>query len=234
MKFLDILSKLSLIMIFILLLIGLNKIGKTEKSEGRFYEYKDSKINLQTVRKIVPRVDYIITYKGDVYDDIFKKHSLSLNEKEIQNIDTLLRKVLTSEYYSVEIAAYMLLDNEKVELYHSERYLKFASEYKVSDGMLEKLYAYGLDDLQAKNLSKIKDKVYENPKDFFEDVVSYAKLNVSAWSRENIPKFGLDSSANKFMNGLSVDATEHNLTVESVESIKKSLLEAYNVYDGIK
>ncbi len=228
MKWLDILSKLSVLVILFVLITT-----TAEKKDRFFFEYKNTKINLNQVKKIVPKVDYIITYKEDNSTDVFRKHSTLLNEKEIKNIEAALKMAIKSDFYNVEVLSYMMLDNEKVVLSHSSQYLKKATHYSVNDNLLQELRKYGLDDYQYKNLLQLKDKVYEDSQTFFNDVISYAKLRKMRWVEENIPQLGLQPNGAKFMQILADDAVENEITEKDIQTIIKDLQNSYAVYVGI-
>ena len=234
MKFLDIFSKLSILLILVILIVGVAKLVSIDKNESKFYEYNNVKINLAQVKEIRARVDYIITYKEDDNIDIFRKYSTHLNAAEIESIKGFLTLAKTSEFYNVEIETYMLFDKTKIGLYHSPRFLKHATTYSVNENLLSKLSAYGLDGFQYNNLTKIKDVVYDDVNKFFDDVVSYAKLKKSNWSQQNIPKLGLGSNANKFMSKVDMKITEKTLTDEDIKVIVKDMQDSYGVYNGIK
>lgn len=234
MKLLDIVIKLSVLLILVVLILGLDKLSVINDRESKFYEYKHMKINLAQVKIIRPRIDYIITYKEDDNVDIFRKYSTTLNTKEIENIKGFLELASKSEFYNVEIMIYMMFDKQKVELYHSEHFLKHPETYSVNEDLLSRLSAYGLDGLQYNNLLKLKDIVYQDVNKFFDDVVSYAKLKKSNWSKENIPKLGLGANANKFMKNVDLELAQKNLTAEDIESISHKMQESYDIYLGIK
>lgn len=233
MKILDLVSKIAILVILLVLSIGVNKLILIQK-EAKFYEYNDSKINITQVKKVIPKMDYIITFKENNNIDVFRKYSKSLNEDEIARVKKLLSLAKKSEFYNVEIIAYMMLDDEKVVLYHSGHYLKHPTTYSVNEDLLSKLSAYGLDDFQYENLSKIKDVVYEDVNKFFDDVVDYAKIRRSNWSKENIPQLGLGANANKFMSRVDKKAEENPLGDEDIEPIIEELNSAYSHYLGIE
>lgn len=233
MKIVDTLSKVSLILILIVLTVGVVKISNMGKSESNYYEYNNMKINLAQIETIKPRVDYIITYKEDANIDIFRKYSTSLNIQEIENIRGFLKLAQKSEFYNVQIVAYMMLDTHKVELYRSQHYLKYPATYSVNDDLLSRLSGYGLDDFQYKNLLKLKDIVYKDVNKFFDDVVSYAKLKKSNWAKENIPELGRGANANKFMQNIDSKLEEKSLTLEDIEEIVESMKDAHEKYLGI-
>jgi len=231
MKFLDIFTKLS---ILVILIVGVNKLINIEKHEAKFYEYNNMKVNLAQVKVVRARVDYIITYKEDNNIDIFRKYSTSLNAQELENIKGFLELAKKSEFYNVEIETYMLFDKQKIALYHSPHFLKHATTYSVNENLLSQLSAYGLDGFQYKNLTKIKDVVYDDVNKFFDDVISYAKLKKSNWSQENIPRLGLGSNANKFMRNVNMQVAQKSMSDEDIKAIIKEMQESYEVYAGIK
>ncbi len=234
MKLLDIFSKFSILLILVILIIGVNKLINIDKTESKFYEYNNMKINLAQVKVIRPRLDYIITYKEDANIDIFRKYSTSLNTKEIENIKGFLELASTSEFYNIEIVTYMMFDKQKVELYHSPRYIKHPETYSVNEDLLSQLSAYGLDGLQYNNLMKLKDIVYDDVNKFLDDVVSYAKLKKSNWSKENIPKLGLGSNANKFMKNIDTKIAEKSISEDDIKKILEQMKESHEAYMDIK
>jgi predicted HTH domain antitoxin len=228
MKWLDILSKLSIV---IILIIVVTKV--TEKKESLFFEYKNTKINLNQVKKVVPKIDYIITYKENNNSDIFRKYSVSLNENEIENIKSMLNLARKSDFYNIEILSYMMLDSEKVILFHSSKYLKKATQYSVNDNLLQELRKYGIDNYQYQNLEQLKDKVYDNAQAFLDDVVSYAKIKKLKWVEKSIPKLGLEPNGAKFMSILANNAIENEITEAEIQTILRDLQQSYRVYKGI-
>lgn len=209
-------------------LVGMNKKG------GNFYTYKDTKINLLQVKKIHPRVSYYATLSSDSLPEINKLFSTTLNDKEIQNIEKFLKLSQDSEFYNIEIQAFMMFDDQKIELYKSPTYTKYARKYSVNPYLLETLKIYGLDDFQYANLLKIKDKIYTSKEKFLEDVLTYARLKHSHWSEKNIPILGLGEKAAKFMHNVDTNEKENLLDVKGISEILHGLKEANEKYLGIK
>jgi len=234
MKIVEITQKISIYIIVILLIVITSKLINMESEESQFYEYKNSKINLKQVKKIIPRLEYIITYKEDDNIDVFRKYTTPLNPKEIKNVESFLYLAQKSEFYNVEVISFMLFDDEKIPLYHSQRFLKSPANYSVNENMLSKLSSYGLDDMQYENLKQLKKKVYNDANVFFEDVISYAKIKRSEWSQENIPKLGLGLNAEKFLSTLSDGVEQRELTKKEILDIVKELKKSYKQYDGIE
>jgi len=234
MKFLDILSKLSSVIGLVLLVIVVNILSGMNKQKSSFYEYEGKKINLHMVKNIVPRVDYVITYKEDKVEDIFRSYSTLLNEKEIENIERFLELAQKSDFYSVKIVAYMLFDGENIKLYSSTRYLKQANKYVVGDTLLARLKAYGIDDFQYGNLVKLKDVVYHDKEKFLEDVLASAHLKDTGWLRESIAQLARDPKANVFMRNIGDGMEDKELSSEDIHNIVTGLKEAYSNYHGIK
>ena len=233
MKPLDILTKVSTLIIAALMLFGVYTLMKIDKKATNFYEVDNKKINIKQVKEIVPKVDYIITYKEDKNVDIFRKYSTSLNPKEIQNIKQFLELAMASEFYNVEVASYMKFDKRTVELFHSEHYLKKVTNYSVNDELLSTLNSYGIDDFQYKNLEKLKNKVYEDRDTFLNEVTSYAKLRKDAWIERTITTIGLGDNGIKFMKNIDAKTQEQNLTQEGIEIIIDGLQDSYAQYVGI-
>jgi len=230
----EILSKVSIVLILVFVIAGVGELVQMNQKAITFYEYQDKKINLKLVKHIVPKVDYIITYKEDKNVDIFRKYSTTLNEQEIKNIQNFLELAQKSAFYHVEIIAYMKFDDTKIELFHSKQYLKKATEYSVNDSMLSILSSYGIDDFQYNNLAKIKDKIYEDSTAFYEDVVAYAKLKKDTWSEQNIPLLGLGDNGIKFMYNIDKEAEDLMLTQEEISLTSQALKDAYLEYERIK
>ncbi len=234
MKLLDIISKIAIVFAFVSLAFILNTLIEIDKKSTTFYELEKSKINLKNVKKIVSKVDYIITYREDKNSNIFRKYSTLLNDKEIKNIEQFLNLAKQSEFYNIEVIAYMMFDNEKVKLYHSKNYLKVASKYRVSEHLLENLSLNGIDKLQYKNLQKLQDKVYDDKEEFLEIVTDYGKLNKVGWCQKNVPALGLGKNGIKFMSFVKKDSKELLLEEDDITEIKENLTKAYLEYTKIK
>lgn len=233
MNFLIFASRVATLLILIFLITIWSSLETLKSKERHFYELKDKKINLFEVKEIAPRLEYIITTKETEQKEIFKRVTLPLNAESIQRVEELLSQAMQSEFYNIELAASMLFDRESVELFHSERYLRRASSFSVDESMLQRLHSYGLDDFQYKNLSKLKDKVYEDKESFLEEVISYAKLKKGEWLESEIPLLGLDARGAHFMKNLEADAPNNTLTQESIKSIVAELEKAYSEYKSI-
>lgn len=222
-----------LVILSILLFISYKILGAID-SKSSFYAYKGVKVNLAQIHKIEPRVSYYITLSSDTYEQINKKYSVKLDMDEIQNIKNFLKMAPQSDFYNIEINAYMMFDDEKIELYHSEHYIKLAKEYSVNEYLLETLRAYGIDDFQYNNLLKIKDKRYKSRDKFIADVILYAKLRRGAWSEKEIPRLGLSKKGDKFMQALPEDLEENLLQEKEIQAIVVGLTRAYSEYLGIQ
>jgi len=231
MKQADNLLKLAILIVTI---IGVIKLISIDDKASNFYEYKSTKINLKQIKQITPRLDYIISYKEDEEKDIFHKYSTSLNKKEINNLETFLIQASSSEYYNVEIVAYMMLDSFKVELFHSKKYMKKPHTYVVSKELLSTLSKNGLDKFQYENLKEIEGKSYDNLESFFDDVIAYAKLRRSEWSKRVIPELGMGTKANKFLSYVDPKTEEKVLEPQDIKNIMQNLKEAFDVYDGLQ
>lgn len=234
MKLQDIIYKVLVLFMLLALSIGVFKLVDQANDRGVFYEYKDSKINLLQVKQIKPRVSYYATFAEDKTEDINRKYSTTFNIDEIKNIKKFLTVAKDSEFYNIEIVAYMMFDGREVELYKSDRFFKYAGQYSVNDNLLITLKNYGIDDFQYNNLVSIKDKIYTDKESFVNDVVMYAKLNNGSWTKENIPKLGLGKNGLKFMNGISDEIKENHLIDEDIEIIISSLQKALDSYEEIK
>ncbi len=234
MKLQEIIYKVLVLFILVVLSVGVFKLGNKAGCKANFYEYKNSKINLLQVKRITPRVSYYATLAEDKSEDINRKFSTIFHKKEIQNIKEFLTLAKNSEFYNIEIAAFMMFDNKEIELYKSDKFFKYAGQYSVNDYLLETLNNYGIDEFQYKNLLALKGKIYTDRDKFVDEVVMYAKLKKGSWTDENIPKLGLGKNGVKFMNGLSDEIKENHLQDEDIENIILNLEKAFNIYEDIK
>lgn len=230
MKAQEIIYKILVLLMLILLTVGV--YGIDEKTY--FYEYRNSKLNLSHVKKINSRVSYYATLAEDKTEDINKKFSTTLNRAEIENIKSFLIAAKNSKFYNIEIVAFMMLDEIKVELYKSDKFIKYAGHYSVNDYLLKTLENYGVDDFQYNNLLTLKDEVYTDKDKFVNDVVTYAKLKKGSWTAENIPKLGLGKKAIKFMDNTVNEIKEKHLTDEDIEQIILNLEKALKTYEEIR
>jgi len=221
--------------ILVLIMLGALIVGVFNLDEKtNFYEYKNSKINLLQVKKIDAKVSYYATLAEDRSEDINKKFSTTFNRAEIKNIQSFLTVAKNSKFYNIEIVAYMMFDEIRVELYRSDRYIKYAAHYSVNDYLLKTLENYGIDDFQYNSLLTLKDKVYTDKDKFVDDVVSCAKLKKGSWSQENIPKLGLGKKGLKFMDNVAHEINEKHLSDEDIESIVLNLQKALRTYEEIR
>ena len=234
MKAQEIIYKLLVLFMLSALTVGVYKLNEKRGCKANFYEYKNSKINLLQVKRITPRVSYYATLAEDKTEDINRKFSTTFHKNEIQNIKEFLELAKNSEFYNIEIVAFMMFDNKEIALYKSGRFFKYAGQYSVNDYLLETLDNYGIDEFQYKNLSALKGKVYTDRDKFVEDVVMYAKLKKGSWTDENIPKLGLGQNGIKFMNDVSQELKENHLEDEDINTIVSNLEKALNVYEDIK
>lgn len=234
MKLQEIVYKVLVLFMLVVLSVGVFKLVEKVKGDSSFYEYKNSKINLSLVKQITPRVKYYATLAEDKTEDINKKFSTIFHKKEIVNIKEFLSLAKDSEFYNIEIIAYMMLDDKEVELYKSDKFFKYAGQYSVNDYLLVTLHNYGIDEFQYKNLSALKGKIYTDKNKFVDDVVKYAKLKKGSWTDENIPKLGLGKNSTKFMNGVSKEIKEKHIQDEDIENIIINLEKALNIYEEIK
>ncbi len=234
MKLQEIIYKVLVLFMFIILSVGVYRLVEQGDNKTNFYEYKNSKINLLQVKKITPRVSYYATLAEDKTEDINRKFSTIFHKEEIQNIKEFLQIAKNSEFYNIEIVAYMMFDNREIELYKSDRFFKYAGQYSVNDYLLKTLNNYGIDEFQFKNLSALKGKVYTDKEKFVNDVVLYAKLKKGSWTDENIPKLGLGQNGVKFMNGVSQEVKENHLQDEDINNIISELEKALNIYEEIR
>ncbi|MEN8304417.1 MAG: hypothetical protein ABFQ64_10125 [Campylobacterota bacterium] len=234
MKLQDIIYKVLVLFMLVVLTVGVVKLNDSSESKRNFYEYKNSKINLLHVKRILPRVSYYATLAEDKSEDINRKFSTKFHKEEIENIEEFLTLAKNSEFYNIEIVAYMMLDDMDVELYKSDKFFKYAGQYSVNDYLLETLDNYGIDEFQYKNLSALKGKIYTDKDKFVNDVVMYAKLKKGSWTDENIPKLGLGKNGVKFMDGVSQEIKENHLRDEDIKNIIVNLEKALSVYEEIE
>ena len=234
MKLQEIIYKVLVLFMLVMLSVGVFRLVEKSGKKANFYEYKNSKINLLQVKRITPRVSYYATLAEDKSEDINRKFSTIFHKKEIENIKEFLEVAKNSEFYNIEIVAYMMFDNKEIELYKSDRYFKYAGQYSVNDYLLETLDNYGIDKFQYKNLSALKGKIYTDKDKFVNDVVMYAKLKKGSWTGENIPKLGLGKNGVKFMNGVSEEIKERHLIDEDIKNIVMNLEKALSIYEEIK
>ena len=234
MKLQEVIYKVLVLFMLVVLSVGIFKLNYKGESKTNFYEYKNSKINLLHVKRITPRVSYYATLAEDKAEDINRKFSTTFHKKEIQNIREFLTLAKNSEFYNIEIVAYMMLDDTEVELYKSDKFFKYAGQYSVNNYLLNTLDNYGIDEFQYKNLSVLKDKIYTDKNKFVDDVVMYAKIKKGSWADENIPKLGLGKNGIKFMNSVSQELKEKHLQDEDIDNIILNLEKAFNVYEAIK
>jgi len=234
MKLQENIYKVLVLFMLIVLSVGVFKLADDSSSRTNFYEYKNSKINLLQVKRITPRVSYYATLAEDKSEDINRKFSTIFHKKEIQNIKEFLEVAKSSEFYNIEIVAYMIFDKKEIQLYKSDKFFKYAGQYSVNNNLLETLNNYGIDEFQYKNLLALKGKIYTDKDKFVNDVVMYAKLKKGSWTDENIPKLGLGKNGVKFMNGVNQEIQEKHLADEDIKNIIVNLEKALSVYEEIK
>ncbi|WP_457746380.1 hypothetical protein [Sulfurimonas sp.] len=234
MKQIDLLAKISSLITAVVVLLLFFKLDNIDKRGGNFYEYENKKINLLHVKEISAGIDYIITSKEDEYMELFSKHTLPLTANSITTILQRLEKVKKSEYYSAELVAYMMFDGDKVELFHSQRYLKRVEKYRVNEYLLKVLKSHGIDDFQYKNIKMLQTKVFTDKEKFLDEVVSVGKLKKEGWCQENIPILGLSENGIRFMNSIDLEDKNKNLSEEDIETIESRLNKALSTYENIQ
>jgi len=234
MNFLENLYKVIVLVLLLSISVTTYNLVNQEKHSSNFFEYQDTKINLLQVKKVHPRVSYYATLSSDSIYDINKIYSTTLNTKEIKNIEKFLKLSKSSEFYNIEIRAFMMFDDQEIELFKSKNYTKFAKTYSINPYLLETLKIYGLDDFQYKNLLKIKDKKYTSKEKFIEDVLSFARMKRSNWSEKNIPILGLGEKGAKFMHNISEDEVENLIDDSKISEILNELNNSQEKYLGIK
>jgi len=234
MNFGENISKLLLLVIIAIVLFIANTLDGINKNTKKFYAYDKGKINLQQVKKIHPRVEYYATLSQDKNLDLYKKYSTHFDIDEIDNINSFLATTHNSKFYNIEITAFLLFDNERVNIYRSKRYLKLPSNYTVSDYMLNILKMYGVDDYQYAQLEKLKGQLLASKKEFTAKIVSVAKLNNNDWVVKNVPILGLGEKAAKFLKEIDQEAQENLLSDDEIKTLIEDLKSAYSKYTEIK
>lgn len=233
MKLAEKVNLLLLLSILIALIAGLFCLKSINLKVTNFYEYENKKINLKQVKIIQPRIDYIVTLSQDKEEDMHRVYSTTLNDEEISKVEKFLELSKQSKFYDIKIYAYMMFDNQKVDLFESKRYIKLPSKYTITQHMLDILRTYGLDDLQYNNLFKYKSKEFSKKDEFVDFVIDRAKLKRSDWLIAKIISLGVGYKEKVFMSKIAIDEKEHLLDGNE-EEIIDSLKNAYGKYLGIQ
>ncbi len=234
MKHVENAKLLLLFLILVVLVVGLFFLKSINQKSTNFYEYEKSKINLTNVKYIQERVDYIATLSQDEERELHRKYSTHLNEEEIEKIEKILDLSKTSDFYDIQINAYMLFDNEKVAQFQSKRFTKLPSHYKVTPYMVNKLQGYGLDDYQHQNLTKLQEQLFTNRAEFVNTVIDRTKLRRSDWLVTNITLLGVGQKESQFLKNIDGNATDVLLEESDIKEIVNALKNAHSTYAGIK
>ena len=233
MKLTENVKSLLLLSILVVVVASLFYLKEINAKVSNFYEYENKKINLKQVKLIQPRIAYVMTLSQDKVEDMHRVYSTSLNSEEISKIEKFLELSKQSKFYNIKIYAYMMFDNQKIDLFESKRYIKLPSKYVISQNMLDVLKSYGLDDLQYKNLLQNKSKEFKTRDEFVDFVIDRAKLNRSDWLVAKIISLGVGHKERTFMSKIDINQKELLLNGNE-EEIIDSLKSAYGKYLGIK
>lgn len=234
MKVIEKVKLLLLSSILVALIIGLFRLSDIDEKLTNFYQYDNKKINLAAVKYIQPRVDYVATLSQDKDEDFNRKYSTHFDMNEISKIEKFLTLSKESDFYDIQINAYMIFDNEKINLFQSKRFVKLPSKYKVTPYMIGKLNGYGLDEYQHQNLTKLQEQVFSKKDEFVNTVIDRAKLRKSDWLVTNIALLGVGQKESNFLKNIENDTPETLLEKNDVKEIISSLKAAHDNYLGIK
>lgn len=234
MRWIENAKLLLLFFILVALVAGLFCLKSINEKSAKFYEYENIKINLTKVKHIQPRINYVLTLSQDKDEDIHRLYSTSLNKEEIAKIENFLELAKSSEFYDIQIAAYMMFDNEKIDLFKSKRFVKLPSHYKITEYMLKVLRSYGLDEFQYNNLLKFKSQEFTTKDELVDFVIDRAKLNRNEWIVKKIISLGVGVKEGVFMKDIDNDTKELLIYDDDIEDIVDSLKSSYDNYLGIK
>jgi len=234
MKVIENVKLLLLSSILIALVVGLFRLSGIDEKLTNFYQFDNKKINLATVKYVQSRVDYVATLSQDKDEDFNRKYSTHFNLDEISKIEKFLELSKKSDFYDIQINAYMMFDNEKINLFQSKRFVKLPSNYKVTPYMIGKLNAYGLDEHQNQNPTKLQEQVFSKKDEFVNTVIDRAKLRKSDWLVANIAMMGVGQKEGNFLKNIENDTPEILLEKSDIKEIINSLKAAHDNYLGIK
>ncbi|MCX6075387.1 MAG: hypothetical protein NTW78_00700 [Campylobacterales bacterium] len=234
MKAIEKVKLLLLSSILIALIIGLFRLSGIDEKLTNFYQYDNKKINLTAVKFIQPRVDYVATLSQDKDEDFNRKYSTHFDLNEISKIEKFLKLSKQSDFYDIQINAYMMFDNEKINLFQSKRFVKLPSKYKVTPYLIGKLNGYGLDEHQHQNLTKLQEQVFSKKDEFVNTVIERAKLRKSDWLVTNIALMGVGQKESNFLKNIENDTPETLLEKNDIKEIISSLKAVHDNYLGIK
>ncbi|MFA6195986.1 MAG: hypothetical protein WC656_05035 [Sulfurimonas sp.] len=220
--------------IFITTVLGLLCLKSIDTKLVNFYEHDNKKINLAQIKYITSRVDYIATLSQDKSEDMNRKYSTHFDMNEISKIEEILELSKKSDFYDIKIDAYMMLDNEKINLFQSKRYVKLPTNFKVNPHMLSTLKTYGIDDYQYQNLLKLQDQSFTSREEFVNTVIDCAKLRKNDWLITNIALLGVGQKESDFLKNIDSNTTEIVLDKSEISTVINSLKSSYDKYTGIK
>lgn len=234
MKLTENVKVLLLLSILATVILGLLCLKAIDTKLVNFYEHDNKKINLAQIKYINSRVDYIATLSQDKSEDMNRKYSTHFDINEISKIEKILEISKKSDFYDIKIDAYMMFDNEKINLFQSKRYVKLPTNFKVNPHMLSTLKTYGIDDYQYQNLLKLQDQSFTNREDFVNTVIDRAKLKKNDWLVTNIALLGVGQKESDFLKNIDSTTTETILDKSEISTVIDSLKSSYDKYSGIK
>ncbi|MCX6053035.1 MAG: hypothetical protein NTZ60_11085 [Campylobacterales bacterium] len=234
MKLTENVKVLLLLSILATVILGLLCLKAIDTKLVNFYEHDNKKINLAQIKYINSRVDYIATLSQDKSEDMNRKYSTHFDINEISKIEKILEISKKSDFYDIKIDAYMMFDNEKINLFQSKRYVKLPTNFKVNPHMLGTLKTYGIDDYQYQNLLKLQDQSFTNREDFVNTVIDRAKLKKNDWLVTNIALLGVGQKESDFLKNIDSTTAETILDKSEISTVIDSLKSSYDKYSGIK
>lgn len=234
MKLTENVKVLLLLSILATVILGLLCLKAIDTKLVNFYEHDNKKINLAQIKYINSRVDYIATLSQDKSEDMNRKYSTHFDINEISKIEKILEISKKSDFYDIKIDAYMMFDNEKINLFQSKRYVKLPTNFKVNPHMLSTLKTYGIDDYQYQNLLKLQDQSFTNREDFVNTVIDRAKLKKNDWLVTNIALLGVGQKESDFLKNIDSTTAETILDKSEISTVIDSLKSSYDKYSGIK
>ena len=234
MKFTENVKVLLLLSILATILVGLLSLKAINAKLINFYEYDNKKINLAQIKYINSRVDYIATLSQDKSEDMNRKYSTHFDMNEISKIEKILEISKKNDFYDIKIDAYIMFDNEKINLFQSKRYIKLPTNFKVNSHMLNTLKTYGIDDYQYQNLLKLQEQSFTNREDFVNTVIDRAKLKKNDWLITNIALLGVGQKESDFLKNIDSNATQMLLDKNEISTVIDSLKSSYDKYAEIK
>ena len=124
--------KLLIRMTCLVLLVAIPVKVYSFEINGRYLNYGAGMINMDNVTHISPKINYVVTLPEDLTKDYFKQFGTSnlLDSIQIRNIQTWFNSAYLndSDYYYVEIEAYIKFDDFTLTMIPKQRYLKLPSD----------------------------------------------------------------------------------------------------------